>query len=199
MWWSDWAERFEWVLNRRRPEVHGYGDGDSVSRSNILLASAEDEQRRRDRPPPPLAGWCHRGGVWLRWSELDADYVPRPVPASLVEYGEALGEPPEGHTVAMIDGRWHEVPDGAAPLRGADAVTTPGGEPPLEEVLPDALARHAVPPPLPDRGAAVGEPVAAGGTGAASAQRPTASDPSFEEQLAAWRRRNEDRRRNKDR
>lgn len=110
-----WFERVGWW--NWRGDLEMVADGEAGTRTNILAASVEDEQRMRDRPAPPLAGWCFRGGTWLRWSELDADYVPRPVPASLLEYGERFGGPPEGHVVAMVDGEWREVADGAAPLR----------------------------------------------------------------------------------
>src|SRR5690606_12997308 len=102
-----------------------------AARANILASALDDEQRARDTSPPAVAGWRYQGGSWLRWSELEGAYRAAPVPMALATYGRSLGAPPEGHTVALVDGEWREVTDGAAPLRAQP------GAPVLDPLRPD--------------------------------------------------------------
>jgi hypothetical protein len=179
------------------------------ARANILAAAIEDELLAQQLPPPPVAGWRYQDGEWLRWSELDDEYRRAPVPASLASFERSIGTPREGMTVALVDGVWQEVADGAAPLRqridrdpaeqlggiapravvdhvidrwqesgGEQRWTQPQPSQPTASSQPDPAVHAAVPPAEP------GSPT--------DHQRP-APEPTMEEQLAAWRRRNAER------
>ena len=168
-----------------RGTIEGLDANDTAARVNILAASFEDSQRERDRLPPPLAGWRYQAGSWMRWSELDADYRVAPVPVSLTQYGRSLGQPREGLTVAMIDGEWQEVSDGAAPLRvqpGEQTLSHVHVDAPADVETPATReAAPSLPPDLPANSPAPPAPVV---------EEPVVAKPSMQDQLAVWRRRN---------
>jgi len=161
----------------RRMGVQGGDGADVAARINIVAASMEDELRDRDLPPAPVAGWRYVDGTWLRWSELEGEYRPAPIPYSLVTYARTIGTPREGLAVAMIEGEWREVPSGAAPLRGhlgeqTEAATPEAGvgaPPPTSPAAPPVQAQPAPPDPAQERAHA---------------------ESRMKDQLAAWRRRN---------
>ena len=185
------------VFNRRG-KLTMVSDGEAGTRTNILAASVEDEQRRRDRSPAPVVGWRFRNGGWLRWSELDGDYVQRPVPASLVRYGESIGGPPEEHVVAMVEGEWREVSDGAAPLRGDPPVEASGPPGSGGASRDDGTAPHVTQSAdrAPSRPGTGHDPTASPSTAPHlpdPSEPPAPPGPSVEEQLATWRARNRER------
>ena len=137
-----------------------------MARNNILEASRRDERRRRMlESPPPVVRWRYQHRSWMRWSELDADWIMAEVPEGLLAYAATLDEITDGTTVGFVEERWQVLGE------DREAAT----ERSVDEHEPSAGAADIPEPPPIEATPAPAEP-----------ETPTLS---VAEQIEAWRRR----------
>jgi hypothetical protein len=101
-----------WVLGGRKPgpsradfQIHeGFADVNEEAQERVLGL-------RHETPDPPATWRCH-GGTWARWSWLDSEFRPAPVPAALEAFVEGKGGMVDDEVLVFVDAEWRaETPD----------------------------------------------------------------------------------------
>jgi hypothetical protein len=178
---------------QRRGWGHEQQAAEMASRATIL-ANAERDRQRAERlaaaDEAAVVRWRWLDGRWLRWSELDAADVAAVPPESLLAFaGTGLAD---GQHVWFVDEEWTLADPAADP-----APSRPGGpSTPVPRPSPGSVPAAATTSDAPSPAVSAASPAPAAVSIPPPPPPPPTADPaseeeaaSFEEQLAAWRRR----------